>query len=182
MFINPHIAIEEGWIKGIKNPDTQVQPNAIDFTLDKLFTISEHNKFLIHTDQTTQKEIKQMRGGNEISPNDGRGHPYRFWNLEPRTSYDILSDVYVEVPEGVAAMLVTRSTFVRNGLFVVSGLYDSGFKGHVGCVLHNLSGAATIEQGTRVGQVIFVKSESAHLYAGGYNHEINTAAPHQEAA
>jgi deoxycytidine triphosphate deaminase len=177
MFINPKHAIKEGWITGIKDEDVQVQPNAIDFTLDRLFSISD-NEFIICADPANPfKEMKQMRGGAELSPYPDRRSGIQFFNLDTG-SYDILSDVYVEVPEGMACLLVTRSTFVRNGLFLVSGLYDSGFKGHIGCVLHNLKGTAKVQKGTRVGQVIFVSSETAKMYAGGYNHEAGTNAPH----
>lgn len=178
MFISPQQAIDEGWIKGIKNLDTQVQPNAIDFTLDRVFSIG-YSKFIISTDKETNKEVKQMRGGAEMQPVADRRTGVEFFHLNPNSVYDLLSNVYVDVPNGVAAMLVTRSTFVRNGLFVVSGLYDSGFHGHLGCVLHNRGDEALIERGTRVGQVIFVKSESVHLYDGSYSHGVNTAAPHQ---
>lgn len=177
MFINPKHAIQEGWISGIKDEDVQVQPNAIDFTLDRLFSISD-NEFIICADPANAfKEIKQMRGGTEIAPYPDRRTGIQFFNLDTG-SYDILSDVYVDLPQGVAALLVTRSTFIRNGLFLIAGLYDSGFKGHIGCVLHNLKGTAKVQKGTRVGQVIFVSSENAKLYAGHYNHELGTNAPH----
>ena len=59
MFINPKIAIEEGWVTGIHDPDLQVQPNAIDFTLDKVFTI-DAKPFIL------DENSKQMRGGSPL--------------------------------------------------------------------------------------------------------------------
>jgi deoxycytidine triphosphate deaminase len=172
MFINPKTAITNGWIQGIKNEALQVQPNAIDFTLDQVFSINLLNAFII------SEAGKQMRGGGKVLPIEQRDGTGEFWNLEG-ASYDCLSDMYVEIPEGVAAILVPRSTFTRNGLFIASGLYDSGFKGHIGFVLHNPA-RTKIGVGTRIGQIIFVSSENAKLYAGGYNHEAGTVAPHQE--
>lgn len=178
MFINPKTAIESGWITGIQDTEVQVQPNAIDFTLDRVFNISD-NEFIVAKDLANpKKELKQMRGGNELLPYPDRRTGIQLFNLDSG-SYDILSDLYVELPEGVAAMLVARSTFVRNGLFLVSGLYDSGFKGHIGCVLHNMKGVAKVQKGVRVGQIIFIEASSAGTYAGGYNHAAGTAAPHQ---
>jgi deoxycytidine triphosphate deaminase len=68
-------------------------------------------------------------------------------------------------------MLVVRSTLNRNGLFITSGLYDSFFKGNAGFCLHNRSpGVARIAPHTRVGQIMFVKSEfSGVQYSGTYN-------------
>jgi deoxycytidine triphosphate deaminase len=142
MFINPKIAIEKGWIKG-NIEDKHIQPNAIDFTIDKLFTIDDM-PFVI------SEQGKNMRGGSELSPNE-RWEDRDYWILEERRSYDAMSNFYVELPEGIAALLIVRSTFNRNGLFVTSG-------------------------GTRVGQIIFVESENALMYAGGYNHAQGTHA------
>ena len=170
MFINPKTAVENGWVSGIVNPDVQIQPNAIDFTLDQLFTISD-DSFIIGEDG------KQMRGGERTLPTGSwNGTEVRdYWVLGGNKVYDGMSDVYVDLPEGVAAMLIIRSTFNRNGMFLTSGLYDSGFKGHLGFAIHNRSkGVALIEPHTRVGQVIFVASDSAGMYAGGWNHEQGT--------
>lgn len=178
MFIDPRIAIEKGWVRGIADQSLQVQPNAIDFTLDHVFTISE-NRFIICKDpQNPKKEMKQMRGGTEVNVAPDRATDVQFFQLLPKSSYDILSDMFVTLPEGVAALLVTRSTFVRNGLFLVSGLYDTGFSGHIGCVLHNMGAHATVEKGTRVGQIIFIEASNSGIYAGQYNHLLGTNAPH----
>jgi hypothetical protein len=57
----------------------------------------------------------------------------------------------------------------RNGVFLLSGLYDAGFSGSIGFIIYNMAGQALIGVGTRVGQIIFARSDSAGLYAGGYN-------------
>lgn len=161
MFINPTVAVEQGWITfpATMSFDAQqkcIQPNAIDFTLDHLNTIVATGPALI------SETGKRMREVSPLSPTDG------FWDLELGL-YDFMSDFYVHLPLGVAAVLVPRSTFVRNGFTIISGLWDSGFKGNIGGVLHNKIGLARIEHRVRVGQLIFVKSEAGSIYAGGYN-------------
>ena len=163
MFINPKIAIEKGWITGIVNEETQVQPNAIDFTLDRVFLIEERNDFVI------SEEGKRMRGGAELGSVPARTTGLHFWHLLGRTSYAGMSDMFVRVPENVVVELVIRSTFNRNGLFLTSGLYDSGFEGKIVSVLHNVSGPAVIGVGTRVGQIKFIEAANAVMYEGGYN-------------
>ena len=166
MFINPKVAIKEGWVTGIQNEEVQIQPNAIDFTLDRLFAIN-NNTFHISED------AKQMRGGFEIQP-AGRPGNEQYWSLEANSVYDGMSGMHVKLPSGIAAMLIIRSTFNRNGIFLTSGLYDSGFEGHLGFAIHNRSGPAIIVPGTRIGQVIFVESENALMYAGGWSHKEGT--------
>jgi deoxycytidine triphosphate deaminase len=176
MFINPKIAIQEGWITipSTTNLEKCIQPNAIDFTLDQLFTINQYKNCVI------SEQNKQMRGGEKIQALKDTDNVSSYWILSPHETYDGLSDFYVNVPTNVAALLLTRSTLIRNGIILASGLYDSGFQGHIGFTLHNRSGKSIIFQGTRVGQIVFVESDNATTYAGGYNHHQGTNAPHQK--
>lgn len=161
MLMNPNKMIDGGFVKNLTDRFKQVQPNAIDFTVDSiqlLMHMSSSDKVVIGED------TKVMRSQMPIYPN-AEG----YFELLPNRQYDISSNVYVEVPEGMAALLILRSTFVRNGLILASGLYDSGFKGNIGAVLHTNSTTALVQQGVRVGQIMFIESQSAGVYAGGYN-------------
>ena len=174
MFISPKQAINEGWITHPNCTDLNdwterkfVSPNAIDFTLDHLFSINENNMFVF------SEEGKQMRGGEKQIPIEARdGSGGTFWAMNARTVYDGMSDMHVTVPNGVACTLIVRSTLNRNGIFITSGVYDQGFDGSLGFAIHNRSGIAKIAPGTRVGQIIFHKSDDSGIsYEGGYNTE-----------
>lgn len=165
MFISPQTAIDNGWITGVTNNPS---PNAIDFTLDTVYTIDNDSTFFISNDE------KKMRGGSELKTT--KSNNQNLWTLNANTVYDGMSSMYVNIPEGIAALLIVRSTLNRNGLFITSGLFDSLYEGHIGFALHNRSGPAVIEQGTRVGQIIFVESDNDGGYAGGYNHKLGTHA------
>lgn len=175
MFISPKTAIENGWIKGITNEQLQIQPNAIDFTLDRLF-FGNGDDFIISKDpMNPSKELKQMRMMSESLPIEDRRTGVNLFHIEPSSVYDGMSNMYVEIPEGVVAQLVIRSSFNRNGIFLTSGLYDSGYKGHIGFALHNRSwGRAKIEIGTRIGQITFADSTNVGTYKGGWNHQQGT--------
>ena len=147
--------------------------------LDKAFAINDYTNFYV------SETDKKMKGSNlididtELNAQAVLG--FAGWKIGAGDSLDGLSDVYCDLPEGVAAMLWIRSTLARNRIVLTSGLYDSGFRGHVGFLLHNLSRtAAFIGEGTRVGQLILVQSDSAGLYEGGYNHEQGTDLDYQK--
>jgi len=170
MFINPKIAINNGWIKGIKDLK-QIQPNAIDFTLDKVMILNTDVVAAVGETHKTMRPLYpySLDSSYPLDPVE------TFWALEGLRVYDGMSDMYVEVPEGVAAVLYTRSTFARNGVFIISGLYDSGFKGNIGFTIYTIGGPIQIERGTRIGQIAFVKSDdSGLLYTGGWNHPEGT--------
>lgn len=170
MFINPKHAIEQGWVTGIKNPEKQVQPNAIDFTLDRVFDFDAYSSFTIYETDEPLEEKKHMRGQEEIFPQLSFSKTVPLWTLRPKTAYDAMSDLHVTLPENVAAVLFIRSTFNRNSCFISTGLYDSGFNGSVGFHIHNNSHTETlIGKGVRIGQIAFIEASSAHQYAGGYN-------------
>lgn len=180
MFINPKHAIQEGWVtfpEWMSEDFKQkcIQPNAIDFTIDRLFTVDSASRFVISESYKSMRSNEEVKTGTYYTadwPEGENGGEVQYWELHDKWCYDAMSDFYVNVPEGVAAYLITRSTFNRNGLFIQSGLYDSGFKGNCGFVIYNMCGVTAIAPHTRIGQLIFVKSEdSGKMYAGGYNTE-----------
>ncbi len=170
MFINPYHVVAEGWVTGIKNPKTQIQPNAIDFTLDQLFRI-ENTLFVVNEQQKRMRELTRL---DPIVIKTYYGIEGQFWELKRSCVYDGMSDMYVKVPDGYAAFLIIRSTFNRNGIQLASGLYDSGFEGHIGFVIYPRIGCNLIAPGTRIGQIVFVEAQNVELYQRGYSHQKGT--------
>lgn len=133
----------------------QVQPNAIDLKVDKIFKL-EDRMFVI------DEERKTHRGSQEIEP-DADG----YWTLE-NGIYEIIMQGLVHIGKDEAGWVITRSTLNRNGLFITSGLYDSGYHGVMAGALHVRGGQAKIQRGTRVGQFLLFKAESLSMYDGDY--------------
>jgi len=133
----------------------QVQPNAIDLKVDKIFKL-KNLPFMI------DEENKVHRGSIELSPIESD-----CWVLEPGT-YEIIMEGIVHLADDEAGWVITRSTLNRNGLFITSGLYDSGYEGVMAGALHVNGGKAVIKKGTRVGQFLLFKAESLHQYDGDY--------------
>ena len=130
------------------------QPNAVDLRVDKIFKL-KNEVFSISESE------KKHRGSVEIQPVDGS------WTLQPGT-YEIIMENIVTVPEGYAGWVITRSTLNRNGLFITSGLYDSGYNGVMAGALHVEHGPAIIEKGSRVGQFLMFEEETLSMYDGDY--------------
>ena len=150
-----HIAsvLSKSVLTGVQEGD--VQPNAVDLRLGKVFKIKDE-VFEISNDH------KKHRGSEELVP-DSEG----YFTLHPG-SYEIVMENIIHVGEGEAGWVITRSTLNRNGCFITSGLYDSGYHGVMAGVLHVTTGPARIKQGTRVGQYLSFDAETLHLYNGDY--------------
>lgn len=142
-------------LTNVKEED--IQPNAVDLRLDKVFKISD-NLFKID-----EQNNKTHRGTTQLEP-DAEG----FWYLEPGFSYEVIMENVIDVGEDEAGWVITRSTLNRNGCFLTSGLYDSGYNGVMAGVLHVNCGPVCIQRGTRIGQYLSFKSEALKKYNGSY--------------
>jgi len=141
-------------LTNVKEDD--VQPNAVDLRLDKVFKIKEE------VFEVSNEEKKHRGTDYEIQPSrDG------YFFLQPG-HYEVVMENIINVGENEAGWVITRSTLNRNGLFLTSGLYDSGYHGVMAGVLHVTIGPARIKKGTRVGQYLSFDSESLSSYEGDY--------------
>jgi deoxycytidine triphosphate deaminase len=135
----------------------QVQPNAVDIKIDKLFEMNSEKTFII------DENSKQHRGTVEMEPN-AEG----YFTLLPGKSYEFVAEGTVKIGEDEAGFVITRSTLNRNGVFITSGLYDSGYHGVMAGVIHNLGGPSLIAKGARIGQFLLWKAEAVSSYDGDY--------------
>lgn len=88
--------------------------------------------------------------------------PHSFKNVAIAEKVDLPSTVYME--------LKLRSSLARRGILMGCGVYDPGFHGDSGCVLHNGSDATIgLAAGTRICQAVFYKADAASSYEGRYN-------------
>jgi dUTP pyrophosphatase len=157
--------------KHVTNLDQEcIQPNAVDLRIQDIFHINGRG-----TDGKGWLEI------NETSPKQFIDRlPCFQWDdstyLEPGECYDIVSQHNVTIPEGMVGWLVIRSTFARNGCLLGNGLYDSGYVGSIGGILHNLSRAPIqVSRGVRFAQFIMASAETSHGYNGYYNTQGGTS-------
>ena len=137
-----------------KFDDDQVQPNAIDLRVDKIFQ-TYGQVFVISEEEKTHRESR------EIHPTDD------WWRLD-EGSYEIIMEGIVCIGDDEAGWVITRSSLNRNGCFITSGLYDSGYEGVMAGVLHVNNGPIRIKRGTRVGQFLLFKAEALNQYDGDY--------------
>lgn len=71
----------------------------------------------------------------------------------------IKTGVSIQLPEGYCALLLGRSgNTIRKGLVVAQGLIDSDYRGEIGVMAFNFSGAyLKVSKGDRVGQLLVLQ-------------------------
>lgn len=138
------------------------QPNAFDIYIDRVYSIGPEEFSLDANDNKTYRSSVKMEP-------DSNG----FWLLRPG-SYEVISSCSVEVSDSECGYVKTRSTLLRNGCVIQSGLYDSGFKGKVGCILIVTSGNFKVQKGSRIAQFILMTGVKAKkIYNGSYGQDSN---------
>lgn len=141
------------FLSGIQDGDTQ--PNAVDLRLGKVFRIGTE-EFVIDEEQKVHRNVYEVKVSDD-------GYFYLYSG-----QYQVTMENEITVGPDEAGFVITRSTIVRNGCFLSTGLYDSGYSGKMVSVLHVNSGLMKIKPGTRIGQYLNWKSEAFGTYAGDY--------------
>jgi deoxycytidine triphosphate deaminase len=108
------------------------------------------------------EEQKKHRGSVELTVD-----PDGYYTLK-EGHYEVVMENVIKVGEGEAGWVITRSTLNRNGVFLTSGLYDSGYHGVMAGVMHVTCGPMKIKPGTRIGQYLSFDSEALSKYDGSY--------------
>lgn len=140
----------------VVDTEDQIQPNGIDLRINKLYSVIGTAR--IPREGKVQSDLR----ARELDPKDG------YWSLTPKGIYYVDFVESISVPAGWCATLITRSSLVRAGVDVVSGLWDTGFTGTLGCVLR-VHSPVDIEWGAKLCQAMFWQSEfSGHYYTGRY--------------
>lgn len=140
-------------LTGIQKGDAQ--PNAVDLRIAKVLHI-DSKLFLIDETQKIHRGSVEMH----VDVDD-------YWVLLPG-HYEVVMENEINVASGEAGWVITRSTLNRNGVYLTSGLYDSGYHGAMAAVMHVTIGPMKIKKGTRVGQYLNFQAETISLYDGDY--------------
>ena len=135
-----------------------MQPNALDITIESVEAIQDGPNdypLVIRKDGNVGRQKITLDPINDV-----------LFDLRPGI-YSFESSITCEIPEGVAGWLISRSSLNRNGVFILSGFYDSGFRGKVGGTIYT-HGWTQIEKGARVAQLVTPKAEAVGMYNGQY--------------
>lgn len=174
MIISPKFAFEQQLVTNIANPEKQVGSDGIDLTLHSInrvddselrpAVLTENKKYTIHRSHT---ELTPIALTEDYKISSG-------YVLSPGV-YDFTFNEGCNLKNGVAGLLLLRSTFVRNGNIGQCGLHDNGFETeHLGMMVH-VTRQTIVEQGMRVAQIVLWESASAKEYDGTYNNQLGSS-------
>lgn len=143
--------------------ETQLAPNGFDLTVGNMFYFKSQGSLdFSNKERVISKE-------KEIMPIKKKGEKYGWWNLK-RGVYKIKTNEIINLPANMVGISFPRSSVLRMGGSVHTGVWDAGFSGKGEFVLSigNLSGMK-IRQNARIIQLIFLRmNETKNIYNGIY--------------
>lgn len=145
--------------------ESNIQQQGIDIMIDKVSKLKGMGVIPAKgkTGLPEYEEMKPLHFKNKSTNSEVFG-----WML-PVGVYDIVFKEGVKVDSTHCMKPLTRSSLVRCGARVDSGLYDAGFEtSHCGAMLY-VHTPILIEKGSRVAQIVCLESnEVTNLYDGQY--------------
>lgn len=143
----------------------QIQPNGIDLRV--------HDITKVLGQLSVPRSGRVNYGALEVA----QIHWERGWTLvKPGDSYIVEFEEFISVPDGYCAIIEPRSSLLRSGVNIASGVWDTGFQGSLGGVIRPFI-HARIEKGARIAQVQVHESRfDGHRYNGRYQGATSRAA------
>lgn len=154
---------ESGMLSGFE--ESNIQQQGVDIRVAKINKIKKGGMGVIPISGKTL--LPQYE---PIEPLHYKNNNVRVYGwMLPAGTYDIEFIEGVSVDNTHAMKPLTRSSLVRCGARVDSGLYDAGFKtNHCGAMLY-VQNPIVIEVGARVAQIVCLESDEVdNLYDGQY--------------
>lgn len=136
---------EEGLIEGAVDFEKQLTPQGIDITVKEVHELLDEG--CIDFDNTKRK-LPQSRklewDGDKLF-------------LKPGV-YKVVTNEIFKLPLDIAAICQPRTSLLRSGAFVATGVWDAGFYGRAEFVLHvqNPHGLVLMKN-ARIAQLLFIK-------------------------
>jgi len=133
----------------------QVTSNGFDFSVDKISKFQSSGKVDFSNKERIVSESKELEFENEIFLEQG------FYKIKTKEKVNMSSDI--------VGILRTRSTLLRCGAFVATGVCDAGFKGKLEFLLVVGPQGITLKKNARIVQMVFFKINPVNVeYKGIY--------------
>ncbi|MHA2243604.1 MAG: dCTP deaminase domain-containing protein [Candidatus Hodarchaeales archaeon] len=164
-FINIRPAVWPGSEMQKCIPQGDIQPNGIDISIGRLFQLTGIVRLI------SEKKLRQYPELNELKPLDS------FWDLDSG-SYLVEVAEEIVIPNNAIGFVAPRSTLLRMGATVFSGIWDKGFQGigdNHGRILLQTSLPFQIHVSVAIAQMIFISAvDDETVYQGNYQPTSNS--------
>jgi len=145
--------------------DKQLTPNGFDLTLKEVYRIESCG----HLDFSNKE--RKLPDFTKLRPVAKEGEEHGWWLLR-KGSYKIKANEHFKIPLDLIALAKPRSSLLRMGGTVYTGVGDAGFEGKLEFLLNvtNEKGLY-LKENARIVQIVFFKmNETEKGYDGMHKH------------
>jgi deoxycytidine triphosphate deaminase len=154
MFINPKEVLDKGIVANLFDAKKQIQQVGIDLTIKYIRKLAVRGKVL--KDSSSPAQTVDVYSQNGI------------YKLEKDSCYELTFYESCKIPEGMMATIHARSSVVRSGGIIKSGVYDSGYVSeNIGAFLFTTLGM-DVEVNSRLAQIVFFAGSNCSMYDGQF--------------
>ncbi|HPR41082.1 MAG TPA: deoxyuridine 5'-triphosphate nucleotidohydrolase [Candidatus Methanofastidiosa archaeon] len=141
--------------------DVQVTNNGIDLTLEKVERLTSPG----YIDFSNEERVIS---GTEEMPFDERD-----WIFLERGTYKITYNEVISIPKDAIALARTRSSLLRCGASIGTGVWDAGYRGRSSSLLYvSNDNGIYLKRNARVLQLVFFDLDTeTESYSGTYQNE-----------
>jgi len=153
--------MNEGLLNGQIDTDVQVTNNGIDLTLEKVEKLTSAGRI-----DFTNKE--REISGTDVIDFDNEG-----WIFLERGTYKVTYNETVSIPKSAIALARTRSSLLRCGASIGTGVWDAGYRGRSSSLLFvSNENGIHLKKNARVLQLVFFDLDmETESYSGTYQNE-----------
>jgi len=153
---------EKDLIRNYRDLSKQIQPNGFDLTVGQIFKFSEGGiiDFSNLDRRIPETETIKLNPVNEV------------YYLK-QGSYKVEYNEIIKLPKNLCALSIHRSSMLRCGITVETGVWDAGYEGRgkTLLVVHNEYGLV-LTSNAKIAQMLFIPiNEAKEIYKGIYQKE-----------
>ena len=145
--------------------DNQIQPNAVELTVGAVRKCVSGGTFVLRDNLKQHIEKEEFKPVYEET-ND------KVYLLEEGV-YEIEFEQRVQMGADEVGIVISRSSLMRNGIWMTSALYDSGYVGKMVASLQVPKGTRfEFPKGERLAQFVIFEAEALKRYTGSYQEAV----------
>ena len=140
--------------------NSAIQPNGVDLHINQVNEILGDSKPILKEDNRIHAETLNL----DYTPNG-------FYNLSAGKAYRVVYREVIRIPNTCVGLIIVRSSLQRNGVWLSTALWDSGYEGRGSGTLFCFSNLQ-LHKDFAIGQLILMDADKPDtMYQGNYQHE-----------
>lgn len=141
--------MKDGLVENMVDENVQIQPDGVDLTIGDILIPWE--KGIIDFDNSK----RHISGSHRLPPSEGN-----IYHLMRGNAYIVKVRERITLPNNIAALVKSRSSLIRSGVYIGSAIFGPGYSGLGQVLLHVLNPyGLDLTTNARICQIVFFEAD-----------------------